>query len=46
MLILFFDSKGVLRHKYVRECQTVNAMFYLQVLDHLRKRIARVRPEM
>ncbi len=46
MLILFFDSKGVICHKYVPEGQTVNAMFYIQVLDCLCKHIDHVRPEM
>ncbi len=46
MLILFFDNRGVIHHKYVPEGQTVNAMFYIQVLDRLCKRIAHVRPEM
>ncbi len=46
VLILFFDSKGVIHHEYVSEGQTVNVMFYVQVLDRLCKLIARVRPEM
>ncbi len=46
MLILFFDSKGVIHHEYVPEGQTVKATFYVQVLDRLCKRTARVRPEM
>ncbi len=46
MLILFFDSKVVIHHKYVSEGQTVNVTFYIQVLDCLCKRIACVRPEM
>ncbi len=46
MLSFFFDSKGVIHHEYVPEGQTVNATFYVQVLDHLCKRIAHVRPEM
>ncbi len=45
-LILFFDSKGVIHHGYVPEGQTVNATFYIQVFDHLCKRIAHLRPEM
>ncbi len=45
MLILFFDSKGVIHHEYVPEGQTVNATIYIQILDHLCKRIAHVRPE-
>ncbi len=27
MLILFFDSRGVIHHKYVPEGETVNAIF-------------------
>ncbi len=46
MLILFFDSKDVIHHAYVPEGQTVNATFYIKVLDRLCKRIARVKPEM
>ncbi len=41
-----FYSKGVIHHEYVPEGQTVNATFYVQVLDRLCKRIARVRPQM
>ncbi len=46
MLILFFDSKSVIHHEYVPECQTVNVTFYVQVLKHFCKRIACVGPEM
>ncbi len=46
VLILFFDSRGVIHQEYVPEGQTVNATFYVQVLDLLCKRIARARPEM
>ncbi len=45
MLILFFDSKGVIHQKYVPEGKTVSATLYVQVFDSLCKRIARVRPE-
>ncbi|XP_029163422.1 protein GVQW3-like [Nylanderia fulva] len=45
MLIVFFDKRGVVHHEFVPEGQTVNAAFYVQVLDRLRKRVARVRPE-
>ncbi len=41
-----FDNKGVIHHKYVPEGQTVNATFYVQVLNHLCVHIARVRPKM
>ncbi len=46
MLILFFDSKGVIHHEYVPEGQTVNAIFYVQVLDRLCKHMACVSPEL
>ncbi len=46
MLILCFDSKGVIYHEYVPEGKTGNATFYIQVLDRLCKHTARVRPEM
>ncbi len=46
MLILFFDSEGVIHQEYVPEGQATNATFYVQVLDRLCKRIASVRPEM
>ncbi len=35
-----FDSKAVIHHEYIPEGQTVNATFYVQVLDHLSKHIA------
>lgn len=44
MLICFFDSQGVIHREFVPHGQTVNAVFYLQVLERLRKRIVRVRP--
>ncbi len=46
MLILFFDSKDVIHHRYVPEGQTVNAMLYFQVLDYLYKHFGGARPEM
>lgn len=45
MLIVFFDCRGVVHKEFVPTRQTVNAKFYVQVLDRLRKRVARVRPE-
>jgi len=39
-----FDKRGVVHYEFVPEGQTVNAAFYVQVLDGLRKRVARVRP--
>jgi hypothetical protein len=40
----FFDSEGVVHKEFVPEGKTVNAEFYKGVMDHLLKRIQRVRP--
>jgi len=45
MLVCFYDSKGIIHHKFVPERQTVTGSFYLSVLERLWKRISRVRPE-
>ncbi len=45
MLILSFDSEGVIYHAYVPEGHMVNATFYIQVLDCLCKSTACARPE-
>lgn len=44
-MICFFDSKGIVHKEFVPPGQTVNQHFYLKVLDRLRKRVIRVRPE-
>ena len=44
MLIIFFDSQGVVHKEFVTEGKTVNAEFYKGVVDRLLKRIHRVRP--
>ena len=43
MLIIFFDSQGVVHKEFVPEGKTVNAEFYKGVMDRLLKRIQRVR---
>jgi len=43
MLIVFFDTEGVILQEFVPEGQKVNAEFYVGVLDRLLKRIQRVR---
>ncbi len=45
MLIRVFDSKVSVHQKFVPSGETVNAQFYLDVLDRLCKQIARARPE-
>ena len=42
MLIIFFDSKGIVHKEFVPPGQTVNQTFYLQVLECLRNRAVRV----
>lgn len=44
MLIVFFDSKGVVQHKFASEGQTFTGAFYMEVLKRLKERINRVRP--
>jgi len=42
MLICFFDSQGIIHKEFVPPGQTVNQTFYREVLERLRKRVARV----
>jgi hypothetical protein len=44
MLIIFFDSHGVVHKEFIPGWKTVNAEFYKEVMDHLLKHIQRVRP--
>jgi len=44
MLILFFDSQGIVHKQFVQEGCTVNAEYYIGVLYRLISRIRRVRP--
>jgi len=44
MLICFFDSQGIVHKVFVPQGQTVNQHFYKEVLEKLRKRVIRVRP--
>ncbi|KAL4142816.1 hypothetical protein QTP88_005213 [Uroleucon formosanum] len=44
MLICFFDSQGIVHKEFVPQGQTVNQHFYKEVLERLRKRVIRVRP--
>ena len=45
MLVVFFDSKGVIHSEFVPQGQTVNGQFYAQVLARLRDRVKRVRKD-
>ena len=46
MLICFFDIKGLVHFVFVQQGQTVNQMFYLEVLKRLRDAVRRKRPEL
>ncbi len=46
MLLIFFDIQGVVHREYLPEGQTVTGQFYVGVLERLRARIVRVRPEL
>ena len=44
MLIVFFDSQGIVHKEFVQKGCTVNAEYYKGMLDRLISRIRRVRP--
>ena len=44
-LICFFDSQGIVHKEFVPPGQTVSQTFYREVLERLRKRMARVRSD-
>ena len=44
MLIIFFDSRGVVNKEFVPKGKRVNAEFYKGIMDRLMKRIQRVLP--
>ena len=44
MLIIFFDSQGVVHKEFVPQGKTVNAEFYDGITDRLLKLIQRIRP--
>ncbi len=46
MVIVFFDIRGVVHHKYVSWCQTVNMEYYVEVLKLLQECDRCVRLEM
>jgi len=35
MLVCFYDSNGIIHHKFVPEGQTVTGSFYLSILERL-----------
>ncbi|GFS60101.1 histone-lysine N-methyltransferase SETMAR [Nephila pilipes] len=43
MLLVFFDSRGIIHHEFLRQGSTVTGAFYKDVLHRLLKRMRRVR---
>ena len=45
MLLVFFDSEGIVHHEYAPNGQVINKEFCLAVLRRLRESVCRKRPE-
>jgi len=45
MLLSFFDITGIVPYEFVPTGQTVNQVYYLEVLERLREKVRRKRPE-
>jgi len=46
MLLTFFDNRGYVHYEFVLTGQTVNQVYYLEVLERLREKVRRKRPEL
>jgi len=46
MLLNFFDIRGIVHYEFVPTGQTVNQVYYLEVLERLREKVKRKRPEL
>jgi len=44
MLLTFFDIKGIVHYEFVPNGQTVNQVYYLEVLEWLREEVRRKQP--
>jgi hypothetical protein len=45
IVFVFFDMEGIVYYEYVRQGQSVNEQFYLQVLKRLNLAVSRKRPQ-
>ena len=41
MLLTFFDIRGIVYYEFVRTGQTLNQVYYLEVLERLREKVRR-----
>jgi len=46
MLLTFFDIRGIVHYEFVPIGQTVNQVYYLEVLGRLREKVRRKRPKL
>ena len=46
MIIVFFDARGIVHHKFVPQGPTVNQEVYITVLRHMREALQRRRPDL
>ena len=46
MLLTFFDIRGIVHYEFVPTGQTVNQVYYLEVLERLREKVRLKRPEL
>ena len=45
VLFTFFDTRGIFHYEFVPTGQTVNQVYYLELLERLREIVRRKRPE-
>ncbi|GFX20709.1 mariner Mos1 transposase [Trichonephila clavipes] len=45
VLIIFFDSQGIIHKEFLPEGATMNAARYIEILTRFMKRLCRVRPQ-
>ena len=46
MMLTFFYIRGIVHYEFVPTGQTVNQVYYLEVLERLREKVTRKRPEL
>jgi len=46
MLLTFFDIRGIVRYEFIPTGQTVNQVYYLEVLEGLREKVTQERPNL